>query len=85
MQVVLQIEGIEKVYQFLEEAHLYYLATVEGDQPRSACRRINQRFLTFQIYDAFSLLAGYIAHVQSSRLSLSKNFVKLICLTVLVE
>ena len=28
------MEGIEKVYQFLEEAHTYYLATVEGDQPR---------------------------------------------------
>ena len=26
--------GIEKVYQFLEEAQTYYLATVEGDQPR---------------------------------------------------
>lgn len=28
------MEGIEKVYQFLDEAHTYYLATVEGDQPR---------------------------------------------------
>ena len=28
------MEGIEKVYQFLEEAQTYYLATVEGDQPR---------------------------------------------------
>ena len=26
--------GIEKVYQFLDESHTYYLATVEGDQPR---------------------------------------------------
>lgn len=26
--------GIEKVYQFLNEAGTYYLATVEGDQPR---------------------------------------------------
>ena len=26
--------GIEKVYQFLDEAQTYYLATVEGDQPR---------------------------------------------------
>ena len=26
--------GIEKVYQFLDEAGTYYLATVEGDQPR---------------------------------------------------
>ena len=26
--------GIEKVCQFLEEAGTYYLATVEGDQPR---------------------------------------------------
>ena len=26
--------GIEKVYQFLDEVHTYYLATVEGDQPR---------------------------------------------------
>ena len=26
--------GIEKVFQFLEEAKTYYLATVEGDQPR---------------------------------------------------
>ncbi|MBQ6233894.1 MAG: pyridoxamine 5'-phosphate oxidase family protein [Clostridia bacterium] len=25
---------MEKVYQFLEEAQTYYLATVEGDQPR---------------------------------------------------
>ena len=30
------MEGIEKVYQFLDEAQTYYLATVEGDQPR--CR-----------------------------------------------
>lgn len=28
------MEGIEKVYQFLNEAGTYYLATVEGDQPR---------------------------------------------------
>jgi len=28
------VEGIEKVYQFLNEAGTYYLATVEGDQPR---------------------------------------------------
>lgn len=28
------MEGIEKVFQFLDEAHTYYLATVEGDQPR---------------------------------------------------
>ena len=28
------MEGIEKVYQFLNEAQTYYLATVEGDQPR---------------------------------------------------
>ena len=28
------MEGIEKVYQFLDEAKTYYLATVEGDQPR---------------------------------------------------
>ena len=28
------MEGIEKVYQFLNEAETYYLATVEGDQPR---------------------------------------------------
>lgn len=28
------MEGIEKVYQFLDDAHTYYLATVEGDQPR---------------------------------------------------
>ena len=26
--------GIEKVCQFLDEAQTYYLATVEGDQPR---------------------------------------------------
>lgn len=26
--------GVEKVFQFLEEAKTYYLATVEGDQPR---------------------------------------------------
>ena len=26
--------GIEKVTQFLKEAETYYLATVEGDQPR---------------------------------------------------
>ena len=30
------MKGIEKVYQFLDEAKTYYLATVEGDQPR--CR-----------------------------------------------
>lgn len=28
------MEGIEKVYQFLDDAQTYYLATVEGDQPR---------------------------------------------------
>ena len=28
------MEGIEKVYRFIDEAHNYYLATVEGDQPR---------------------------------------------------
>jgi len=28
------MEGIEKVYQFLNDAGTYYLATVEGDQPR---------------------------------------------------
>ena len=28
------MEGIEKVYRFLDEAKTYYLATVEGDQPR---------------------------------------------------
>ena len=28
------MEGIEKVCQFLQEAGTYYLATVEGDQPR---------------------------------------------------
>ena len=39
------MEGIEKVYQFLEEAHTYYLATVEGDQPR--CRP----FGTMLLYD----------------------------------
>ena len=26
--------AIEKVYNFLKEAQTYYLATVEGDQPR---------------------------------------------------
>ena len=28
------MEGIEKVYQFLDEVGTYYLATVDGDQPR---------------------------------------------------
>jgi uncharacterized pyridoxamine 5'-phosphate oxidase family protein len=28
------MENIEKVYQFLDNAHTYYLATVDGDQPR---------------------------------------------------
>ena len=28
------MEGIEKVASFLDEVHTYYLATVEGDQPR---------------------------------------------------
>ena len=28
------MEGIEKVYKFLDEAKTYFLATVEGDQPR---------------------------------------------------
>ena len=37
--------GIEKVYQFLDEARTYYLATVEGDQPR--CRP----FGTALLYD----------------------------------
>jgi uncharacterized pyridoxamine 5'-phosphate oxidase family protein len=30
----MNMEGIEKVYRFLNEAQTYYLATVEGDQPR---------------------------------------------------
>ncbi len=28
------MEGMKKVYRFLDEAGTYYLATVEGDQPR---------------------------------------------------
>ena len=28
------MSGVERVYQFLDEANTYYLATVEGDQPR---------------------------------------------------
>lgn len=28
------MEGIEKVYQFIDELHTYYLATIDGDQPR---------------------------------------------------
>lgn len=28
------MENIERVYRFLEEAGTYYLATMEGDQPR---------------------------------------------------
>ena len=28
------MSGIEKVYEFLEATQTYYLATVEGDQPR---------------------------------------------------
>ena len=28
------MEAVERVYKFLEEAKTYYLATVEGDQPR---------------------------------------------------
>ena len=28
------MENVEKVYNFLDEAQTYYLATVEGDQPR---------------------------------------------------
>ena len=39
------MEGIEKVCQFLDEAHVYYLATVEGEQPR--CRP----FGTSLLYD----------------------------------
>jgi uncharacterized pyridoxamine 5'-phosphate oxidase family protein len=39
------MEAIEKVYQFLDEAKTYYLATVEGDQPR--CRP----FGTALLYD----------------------------------
>ena len=39
------MEGIEKVYQFLDEARTYYLATVEGGQPR--CRP----FGTALLYD----------------------------------
>ena len=34
MTEVFRMEGIEKVYKFIEEAQTYYLATVEGDQPR---------------------------------------------------
>ena len=30
----MKMENIERVYQFLEEAGTYYLATMEGDQPR---------------------------------------------------
>ena len=31
---VIRMEAIERVYQFLDDAATYYLATVEGDQPR---------------------------------------------------
>lgn len=34
MKGATHMEGIEKVYQFLDEAQTYYLATAEGDQPR---------------------------------------------------
>ena len=30
------MEGIKKVYDFLEKAGTFYLATVEGDQPTSS-------------------------------------------------
>lgn len=39
------MNGIEKVYQFIDEVHNYSLATVEGDQPR--CRV----FGTILLYD----------------------------------
>ncbi len=39
------MEGIERVYKFLDEVKTYYLATVEGDQPR--CRP----FGTVLLYD----------------------------------
>lgn len=39
------MEGIEKVCAFLEKAGTYYLATVEGDQPRV------RPFGTEMIYD----------------------------------
>ena len=28
------MKGIERVYKFLDEAQVYYLATMDGDQPR---------------------------------------------------
>lgn len=28
------MEGLERVYEFLEDAKFYFLATVDGDQPR---------------------------------------------------
>ena len=28
------MENIERIYQFLDEAQVYYLATMDGDQPR---------------------------------------------------
>ena len=34
VQGMINAEGIEKVVQFLDAAQVYYLATVEGDQPR---------------------------------------------------
>ncbi len=39
------MEGIERVYKFIDEVRTYYLATVEGDQPR--CRP----FGTVLLYD----------------------------------
>lgn len=39
------MENVEKVYRFLDDAQTYYLATVEGDQPRV------RAFGTILLYD----------------------------------
>lgn len=60
MREVLQTEGIEKVYQFLEEAHLYYLATVEGDQPRQRADELISLSLPFGFMLRSACLQGIL-------------------------
>lgn len=61
------MDGIERVTQFLKEAQTYYLATVEGDQPRV------RPFGTAHIYEGkLYIQTGKVKNVSKQLLANSK-------------
>ena len=62
------MEAVERVYEFLEEAKTYYLATVEGDQPRV------RPFGAVLLYDGRLYLQTVFGIVQRERLSCQRQF-----------